>query len=829
MTRAERTPTDAFQRGVRHHQAGELQQAAALYQQVLAVDPTHADSRNLLGTIALQIGQPASALSYFDDAIKLQPRAADYHNNRGKALRELGRLVDAEAAWREALRLRGRFPEALINLGVVLLMLGRFSEAETCGRKVVRLAPDAWEAQTLLGHALGGLGRPHDAEVCHRAAIRLKPDAAAAHNNLGHTLNQLGRAAEAEACYREAVRLAPNFPDAHNNLGCCLKDLNRPADAEPCFRDALRLRPDFPEALTNLADVLARLRRLDEAETCCRTALRLKPDFAEAHNTLGSILAGLGRLSEAETSCRTAVQLQPNSALAHNNLGSIVKELRRPGEAAASFREAVRLNPDLPEARNNLGTALKDLGRLDEAEASLRAALDLRSDFLEAEVNLSVVMLAQHRYDEIVPHYEKILAKNPTIATAWRALLFTLPYIPDFDLRRYVDFNRAFGRVVANVATTRPLANDRSPDRRLRVGWLSSDFRGHPVGRNLESLFAHRDRSQFETICYSEVRTPDALTNRFRDLSDLWRPTLGVDAADVADMIRSDRIDIMVYLAGRFDGNRSTVAAWRPAPVQISFHDVATSGHDEMDYLIADPVLAPRNSAEGFTERVLRLPNFCLHVPPSDGPSPGEPPSLSGRDVTFGCFHNPIKLNSQVMTLWAEVLRRIPRARLRFKYMERYASEILQETTRRRLGAEFADRIEFDPARSPLGRHLADYNQVDIALDPFPFNGSTATFESLWMGVPVITLAGDRMVARWAASILSKVGLTDLVATSPQHYVDLACQLAADQGRLAELRANLRDRVLRSSLCDGAKTTRYLERAFRAVWRRWCRAPRSAE
>jgi predicted O-linked N-acetylglucosamine transferase (SPINDLY family) len=822
MAQAERTLADGFQRAVRHHQAGELQQAATLCREVLAIDPRHADSRHLLGMIALQVGQADAALACFDDAIRLRPRSADYHNSRGRSLRELRRLGEAEAAFREALRLRGRFPEALNNLGIILLMQARFADAEACGRKAVRLDPDAWEAHTLLGHALGGLGRHEEAVACHRATVRLRPDVANAHNNLGHALSQLGRSAEAEACYREALRLNPNSPDACNNLACCLKDLGHPAEAEPYFRDALRLRPDFAEALTNLADALEKLRRYEEAETSCRAALQLKPGLPDAHNTLGSILGMLGRSTEAEAACRTALQLRPNFAMAHNNLGCILKDLRRAAEAEVCFREAVRLRPNLPEAHNNLGTTLKDLGRLEEAEAALRAALRLRPNFQEAEVNLSILLLLQCRYDEVVPRYEKILAENPDMGAAWRALLFSLPYIPGFDCRKSFAIHRAFGRAVARGAKPLPLHNDRDPDRRLRIGWSSSDFRNHPVARNLELIFARRDRSKFEAICYSGVKTPDAMTDKFRSQADLWRSTVGMDDAAVAELIRSDRIDVMIYLAGRFDDNRPQIAMRRPAPVQISFHDVATSGLDGMDYLIADPVLVPRHTPECFTERVLRLPNFCLHAPPQDSPPPSDPPSLSGCSVTFGCFHNPTKLNSSVFALWAELLRRIPRARLRFKYLERYASDSLQAMIRRRLGMELADRIEFDPTRTPLGQHLAQYNQVDIALDPFPFNGSTATFEALWMGVPVVTLAGDMMVSRWAASMLSKIGLTELIATTPQQYIDIASRLAADQQRLRELRASLRDQVRRSPLCDGPRTTRYLERAFRAVWRKWC-------
>jgi predicted O-linked N-acetylglucosamine transferase (SPINDLY family) len=823
MSRSGSSLAQAFERGTRHHQAGELQQAAVMYRQVLSIDPRHADSRHLLGVIALQIGQAATALSYFDDALKLQPRLAEYHNSRGKALRELGRLAEAEAAWRQALRLRGRFPEARFHLGALLLNLGRFADAASCGREAVRQTPDAWEAQTLLGHALAGLGQPEEAEPYYQKAVRLNPRSPDAHNNLGYVLNQLGRATEAEACYREALRLDPGFASAHNNLGCCLQDLRRLADAELCFREALRLKPDFADALANLAGALEKLGRCEEAEACCRAALRLKPDLPDAHNTLGSIFRSTARPAEAEASYREALRLRPGFALAHSNLGCIMLDFGRTIDAVACFREALRSSPGTIEARTNLILALKKLGHWRQAEAEAREVLRRRPDFSEARVNLGHLLLAQERHDEAISQFEQALAHDARFMPAWQGLRGAWTYVPDADPDRSFAANRAFGRTAASQAKPKSLTNSRVPDRRLRIGWLSSDFRAHPVGRNLELFFAHRNAVAFETICYADVKTPDTMTDWFRGHCDLWRSISGLDDAAVADLIRTDGIDIMIYLAGRFDSNHPELAAWRPAPVQISLFDAGTSGLAEMDYLIADPVMVPAHPVEQFTERVLRLPNFYLHSPPNDSPLPNDPPSLSGRGVTFGCFHNPTKLNSDVVALWSEILRRLPHARLRFKYLELYASDELRAAMRKRFGEELKDRIEFDPIRTAIGQHLSQYDQIDIALDPFPFNGSTATFEALCMGVPVVTLLGRTLMGRWTASMLNKVDLTECIARSPDDYVEIATRLAAEQGRLVELRHELRARVRGSALCDGARTTRYLERALRGVWRKWCR------
>jgi predicted O-linked N-acetylglucosamine transferase (SPINDLY family) len=336
-------------------------------------------------------------------------------------------------------------------------------------------------------------------------------------------------------------------------------------------------------------------------------------------------------------------------------------------------------------------------------------------------------------------------------------------------------------------------------------------------------LFRNRDQTAFETFCYADVKQPDKVTEAFKKRADAWRSITGLDDAEVAKMIREDRIDIMIYLASHFDDNRPQVAAWRPAPIQISMFDTATSGVAEMDYLMADRVLAPARRAEKFAERVLRLPGCYLHEPPLGGPVPGRPPCLAGGAVRFASFHNPSKLHPKIFSLWGEILRRAPDAQIQFQYMERFADRTLQEAIQRDLGNDVASRAAFGVFTRSIGDHLEAYNHVDISLDPFPFNGSTATFEALWMGVPIVTLLGDTMVSRWTAAMLSKVGLEDLVATSPEEYVEIALRLASDQARLVELRHTLRDRLVRSAICDSRRTSRYFERALRAVWRKWCR------
>lgn len=783
---------ETFQRALRHHQAGQLQQAETLYRQVLAANPRHADSLHLLGVIARQFGRSALAIEYIDNAIKIEPRAAAYHTSRGNVFKDAGGTKDAEACYREALRLQPDFPDALANLGGLLIELGRFSEAEIVCRQAVALRPD-FAAQMNLGLALSGLDRFEEAVECHRHAARLKPDSAAAHNNLGRALEKFGRQGDAEASFKEAVRLKPDFVDAHNNLGAAYRKTHRLASALACFQAAVQLRPDFIEARINLSDTLHLLGRAAEAEPHGREAVRLNPKSPDAHNSLGLSLSDLGRHEEAE----------------------------------ASYREAIRFRPGFPTAHANLGNALRELGRVEDAEASYREALRLEPNHQEALKGLALALMTQRKFTEAIAHLESSLSAILESDSGWKVILGALLYVPDISLderfARHLAFGQAMTKRVQAHSLPPQLPNNRDPGRRLRVGWLSSDFHQHPVARNIGILFRNRDQSAFETYCYADMKRSDAMTDAFKRQSDAWRSISGLDDAEVAEMIRADRIDIMIYLAGHFDDNRPQVAAWRPAPIQISMFDTATSGISQMDYFVADHMLAPARRPEKFTERVLRLPSCYVHEPPQGGPDPGTPPCLTGAPVTFASFHNPMKLHPKIFTVWGDILRRIPEARLHFQYMERFADEPLKKAICRDLGEDLVSRITFGVLTRSIGDHLNLYNQVDIALDPFPFNGSTATFEALWMGVPIVTLLGDTIVSRWTASMLSKVGMNDLIATSPEQYVDIAVRLATDRDRLSELRRTLRDRLAHSSICDGSRAGRYFERALRAVWRKWCR------
>jgi predicted O-linked N-acetylglucosamine transferase (SPINDLY family) len=680
-------------------------------------------------------------------------------------------------------------PTRLLESAIAHHRSGRLAEAEDLYRQVLAQQPANPDALHLAGVLHTQRGDPAAGLRLLRQAVSRRPDAPIFHNNLGKALADAGDWAAAMASHERAIALEPRYAEAHYNLGVTLAALGNMAGAEQAYRRVLALAPD---------------------------------DF-RARNNLAVVLQGLGRLDEAEAGLRAVLDAQPADAEALVNLGSLYRARGNSTAAAEYYRRALASQPNSAQAQAGLGTAAIGDGDFDGAHAALSRALELAPANSLALLNQAHMLMVLDDFPAAWANYRALLKDQPENMLAQRNRLIAALYDPALDAAGRAAEHQDFGRIMA--ARVRqplpPLAPDRSLERRLRVGWLSSDFKGHPVARNLFPIFAGLDRRQFDMVCFAEVPAPDEATERFRAASAAWHSTIGLDDEAVAKLIRSEQIDIMIFLGGRFDNNRPQVAAWRPAPVQISFHDPGTSGLAAMDYLIADPLLAPPRAPEYFTERVLRLPTFYTHAPLTDAPDPGPLPALSAGSIRFGSFNNPLKIGAANLAAWAEILRRVPDARLLMKFHNWFDSNLLRERIRRQLGPDAASRVDFKGARDNSKQHLALYRDVDIALDSFPFTGSTTTFEALSMGVPVVTLAGANMAAGSSASILRGLKLDGLVAWTAEDYVARAVALANDVKRLVELRATLPQRVRTSPLCNGQLRTRQMERMLRAVWRRY--------
>ncbi|MBV8536248.1 MAG: tetratricopeptide repeat protein, partial [Alphaproteobacteria bacterium] len=632
-----------------------------------------------------------------------------------------------------------------------------------------------------------------------------------------------GELTQAADSFRRAAAVKPGYVEPLLNLSVALGELGRLEEAEAVARRVQALAPTTVEGYFQRAAILQRQGRLDESIADYRRGLELRPDDAPSLLNLGNCLQTQGKSDEAVAVLEQALARSPDSFEIYNNIGNARLSQGRRNEAIACYRRALAVKPTYTLALNNLGVALQEGGQLEEAMAAYRLALGTASD-ADACNNLGLVLTIYGDYGQARSLFKQAVDLRPGFTTAYRHLMTTMLYDPSLDAGARWELARGFEATYAAPIAARPVApyvNRREPEKRLKVGYVSSDLYEHPVGRNLEPVVAHRDRERFEVVCYADVARPDGLTARFQGSVDQWRWTTGRTDEQVAAQVRADEVDVLVVLAARFDRNRPLVAAYRPAPVRVSFHDPGTSGLSAMEYLIADRVLVPRNTPERFSERVVALPSFYIHGTLA-GPEVGPLPADGRGHVTFGSFNNPAKVNDQVLAMWGEVLRAVPGSRLKLKCKNWFVNSSLKQRFLGALGVA-AEQVEFDTVDRALGDHLGLYNDVDVALDPFPFTGSTTTFEALWMGVPVVTLAGAAMAGRWSASILHALKLDELVAGSGEEYVPIAAGLAGDRARLAGLRAELRGRVAASPLCNGKARARQVERIYRALWRRWCR------
>lgn len=571
----------------------------------------------------------------------------------------------------------------------------------------------------------------------------------------------------------------------------------RLAEAEQGYRQILQRQPEHADSLHLLGLVALQTGHPDAALALVERALAVRPDGALYRNSHGHVLERLGRYDEAARAFEAAIDLDPRYAEAVNNLGHVLERRDDLAAAEARYRAAIRLDPSYAEPHTNLGNVLKDRGALDEAIASYRRAIALRPDLSFLHSNL---LLTLHYHAGITP------AELAREHREW-----------------------AERHVLPLVRFRRPHENEAEAERRIRIGYVSPDFREHAAMRFVLPVLRVRDREQFEIFAYSDATRPDHVTERVRAHVDRWRDVSTLGDEQLAEAIRTDRIDILVDLAAHSGRNRLLVFARKPAPVQLTYLAYcSTTGVDAIDYRLTDGFLDPPDSALAhYAERSIRLPGcyWCYsspvlpadRLPPADR-SPGPP--------TFGCLNNFAKVSSVTLALWAQLLLRVPEARL-LLYARGGAHRDRVQAALRQAGLS-ATRVGF-VGTQPFEDYLQTYRRIDVALDPFPFGGGTTTCDALWMGVPVISLAGDTAVSRAGSSLLSNAGLGELVARSEQQYLDLAAGAIRDSARLAAWRRELRGRLESSPVMDAQAFTRGLERIYRDLWRTWCEKRREEE
>jgi predicted O-linked N-acetylglucosamine transferase (SPINDLY family) len=667
-------------------------------------------------------------------------------------------------------------------------------------------------------------GRLPEAEKIYRQILTQQTDHADAAYLLGVIAGQTGRTAEAVPLFSQALELRPDWPEALYNLGNALAATARPDAAADAYQRAISHKPDYFEAYCNLGVVLQETGHANDAVAALEAAIRIRPDLPGLYNNLGNALKELHRYAESISAYRRAIDLQPDLAEAHNNLAVVLKETGRLEESIACCRRAIALRPQFAEAYSSLGVALEETGWLDEALEAYQRAIALKPGYAEAHYNLGNIHKARADLDRSIAAYRQAIALKPTLVEAHNNLVYAMHFDPASDAKSIAEeLQRWNQRHAAPLKKfQQPHSNDTRPNRRLRIGYLSPDFREHPVGRFLLPLLANHDKSRFEIFAYSQSSRSDSITQQLRSHIDAWHDIAELSDDATTNLIRQHQIDILIDLTMHMAHNRLLVFARKPAPVQITWLAYCFStGMDAMDYRISDPHLDPPGMDESiYTEQTIRVPEtYWCYAPGVTAIEIHPLPALAQKQITFGCLNNFSKISPPLLACWIKLLHAMPDAQLLLHAPPgSHRQHLLDQLSR--AGIDSA-RIRF-AGKAPLADYFRLYHQIDIALDTHPYGGGTTTCDALWMGVPVITLVGKTAVGRGGLSILSNLDLPELIARSEDQYVQIAIDLANDLPRLGELRSTLRQRMEQSVLMDGPRFARNMESVYRQAWSRWC-------
>jgi protein O-GlcNAc transferase len=745
--------------------------------------------------------------------------------DQARELFQSGHHLDAALTFERCLMERPRSPDALQGLAVCALQRGEFDLAQSYASQAVEVRSEDPALWHLLGRVHKELGDTAAAEDSYRQALRADPQCADAHVSLGILLRRAGRLDEAAACYRRALQAKPRSKEALTNLGNILSDLGRFAEAIETLERTVALFPDAAGATTNLGKLLRGAGRPDAAVSLLSECFRRNHDDGDVALELGLALAEQGRWKEAAEHYQYAVQLQPASVAAHRLMAEAVTQLGGFAESVSIYRRCLELAPGDVASLNNLSVALRIEGALGESLEMAERARALAPDLPEAHASVADALSAQGRAEEADRVYTQAADRFPTAIVVHTNRLLTSSYVDGVAPAILLERHREFGARFAPARVATEQWPSKECDRRLRIGYLSGDFRRHSVAYFMQPVLASHDPSRFEIVCYHTQYAEDEVTERLKRSAGEWVAASHLSDDRLASRIRSDRIDVLVDLAGHTAGNRLLVLARKPAPVQISYLGYpTTTGLPAMDYRITDWHVDPEGYEKFSTETLLRLPHsYYCYAPFEASPVVAALPAGEHGPITFGTFNNLAKVSSKAVELWANVLAAVPGSRILLKARgttgASVTARIVERFAQRRVES---DRVILHGWRPAAGGHLELYGEVDVALDTFPYNGGTTTCEALWMGVPVVSLSGATHASRMGRSILSAVGLPELVGETPEQFVATAVALVRDRSKLAALRAGLRERMRASPLMDGRAFTGALEMAYRAAWRRWC-------
>jgi predicted O-linked N-acetylglucosamine transferase (SPINDLY family) len=769
--------------------------AGALFEQAVNIAPKADAGWFGLGEVALGIEQADTAATFFEHAVQLQPENVRYHHRLGEARVRLGEIGQGLAHFQHARRLAPRDANILCSLAGICVKLGDWRQAKELLQEAVRLP------------------RPLGAHYCL----------------LGLACQQLGELDEALTAFQKATALSPRYPDAWLSLAHLHMHRHRLDEAEADLQKLFALAPRLPAAL-DLAGDLAMMRDdYREAANFFGEAANLTADSAPEQAVLQAKLAialiMCGDSLPAIDAMERAHALGVDEDWIFEKLGVLFALKHKTSAARENLELAVERNPDNLNAWNTLIVVYANAGEARKVREAADSILAKDPDNVNALTNLATWYNDQGRHDEALRLLARVREIAPDNRATYSKALWTQLSASSVNAADILALARLMDeRIYKPLASADRFAGrDRAPGRRLRIGWLSSDMRQHPVAVFILPVMEHIAHDTLETYIYYNFSEQDNVTLAIRRCADKWREVIDIGDQALTDLIRGDEIDILIDLNGFTDGTRVNVIARKPAPIQVSWLGFpGTSGMTAMDYILVppDPVL---ERGEWCSETPWPLPDcYGVRAAIDDVPiQPGLPCERLARPFTFACLNHFRKASQHTIELWSRILRQAPQARLIL-----VAIGGKDDDTVAYFSSQF-ERHGVDPAQLefrgyvPRLKYLDSYNEIDFGLDPFPFNSGTTGYDSIWMGVPFVTWPGEHLASRMGRAILENVGLHELVADSADAYVDIAVGLVHDRERLKALRAHLRERMMASPLLDAPRMARNLEAAFREMWQRW--------
>jgi protein O-GlcNAc transferase len=794
--------------------------ALASYDRAIALKPDFGEAYYNRGNALLDLKRPEDALASYDRAIALRPDYTEAYNNRGNALLDLKRVADALASYDKAIALKPNYTEAFFNRGNALKDLKRLADALASYDKAIALRPDYTEAYYSRGVVLQDLKRPAEALASYDKVIALKPDFADAYSNRGNALLDLKRHEEALVSCDKAIALKPDFAEAHYNRGNALKDLKRPADALGSYDRAIAFGSDFAEAYYNRGNALLDLKRSADALASYDRAIALKPDFTEAYSNRGAALIDLKRPEDALVSCDKAIALKSDHADAYGNRGNALLDLKRFADALASYDKAIALKPDFAEVYSNRGNALQDLNRPADALACYDKAIVLKPDLAGLEGLRLHTKMHLCDWRNIDNEWEHLISavRNGKVNAEPFAFL-SIPSTSSDQLKCAKLWNGD-----KYLTSKTPIwQGERYDHKRIRVAYVSADFRSHPGAYSIAGLIEQHDRSRFEIIGVSfGVDDRSEIRKRVVAAFDEFYDVRGKSDDQVAKLLHDLQIDIAIDRNGYTKDSRSGIFAHRPAPIQINYLGfVATMGTAFIDYIIADKVVAPLEHRQFYTEKIVQLPD-CYQANDTKRKFAERPPTrqevgLPQGAFVFCCFNNNYKITPAIFDIWMRILKQVEGGV--FWILEDNATaagNLRKEAEARGVNA---DRLIF-AKRMSVADHLARHRLADLFLDTLPYNAHSTASDALWAGLPVLTCLGETFAGRVAASLLNAIHLSELITTTLEDYERLAIEIATNPEKLARIKRKLADNRLKTPLFDTKLFTKHIEAAYTAMYER---------